>query len=428
MTKKWMLIAVVVFIMIGIAGCGKSEDEKSDEDASSKEEYVKNDNVTQAPTVAPTVEPTKTPTQEPTVESTVTPTIKPTVKSTKEPTQRPVVATKPTVKPTKTIQPTVVPTKTKKPPVKQTAKPSKSPSTRKPVVGDGYVDPYTGKWFESEEACKEWWKEEIAKQTPTPVPRTETEKTESKYYKRKGIFKLVYDEDGNLDIRKSIYGLEENDFDIEDGDFFRSKEISEAFHKYSNIYNPSRMGIRHLQGEAYVEGYPYYDIRDFMFTTYIFDKNGYAYGEECFYFNEKFEIVKGEHPNYKYDMGGGVIPNLKVSPDALIENNPNHYKKDIIKFVYNDDGSPNIKESIIGENVDFIECCDFIRETKDVKGIVAEIEENYPGLSYSSSLSQRLDIYPKYYYDIRDYEISFTVNEIETTYYWNEKFNFVERK
>lgn len=430
MKKRVLLItasAIIVCIVCFVIFASLNDDGKNDSKLV-QGEFEAN---TEAPIKA-TVDAVTT-TTVPTMEVSKKPTVQP--EETQEPTVAPVETIAPTLKPTETINPTIKPTvnttkkPTEKPKVtpKPTVKPTIAPKTKKPsVVGDGYVDPYTGKWFESEEAFKEWCKEELAKQTPTPVPRTETEKKESKYYSRKGTFKLAYDQEGYLDIKNTILGLRELD-DEAKGAFFDSKEIKKAMEEYSNVYNPW-LELNCLQKESYEESYPYYDIRDYQFGVPIYHKDGTWAGVAEFYIDKNFKVVKGEHPALKYDMGYGCFNAPDISPDRVEDNNPNHYKKDIIKFVYNDDGSPNIKESIMGENVDFLECCIFIGETKDVKGIEAEIEENYPGLGYSSSLSLRQDIYPKYYYDIRDYEISFTVNEIETTYYWNKKFSFVERK
>lgn len=127
MTKKMILITMVAILMLTIVGCGKKEEKENNESDSSKESYVENDNVTQAPTIAPTIEPTEKPTQEPTIEPTIEPTEKPTQAPTTEPTEKPTQA--PTVEPT--IEPTKKPTQapTQKPVV--TAKPTKTPSPTK---------------------------------------------------------------------------------------------------------------------------------------------------------------------------------------------------------------------------------------------------------------------------------------------------------
>lgn len=378
-------------------------------------------------TTVPTMKVSKKPAVQPeeTQEPTVAPveTIAPTVKPTKVPTVKPTVSS--SAKPIKTIIPTKTPTK--KPTNKATAKPTTAPKTKKPgVVGDGYVDPYTGKWFESEEAFKEWCKEELAKQTPTPVPRTETEKTESKYYSRKGTFKLVYDQEGYLDIKNTILGLSEEELDDKDeGIFFDSKGVSRAMEEYSNIYSPSLLAAN-LQRATYDVGcYPYYDIRDYQFAVPIYDKNGIWVSDKWFYFDKNFNIVVGDHHGMESWLAFDAYQFPDVSPEEVIDNNPNYYKKDIVKFVYNDDASANLKESIFGADADIGEVFEFVIKSKEIIQLLNSTET--ANIAHYS-LSTRDDLIWVYHYDVRDYEFSISLNGGEKeVYYWDENFNMVKK-
>lgn len=387
--------------------------EKPQEDAS--------DTPSKVPTVTPSEEPTVVPTEQPKTEELVIETESPVVE-TDEPTIEPTKAF--TKKPVVTKTPTKAPTQ--KPTVKPTAKPSKAPSTRKPVVGDGYICPYTGKWFESEEAYKEWCKEELAKQTPTPVPRTELEKTESKYYGRKGKYKLVYDKEGKLDIRNTILGLDESELSDkkEEWNFFYSKEFNEVVDNISNVKDPW-IDIRYLQEESYYVGYPYYDIRDFQFTAYQYNSDGTFANMVEFYYDEGFNVVEGEHPALKYDFGGGVhyVPDIDPSRVEVDKTkNPDYYKKDIVKFVYYEDGCANLRDSIFGESANYQEIFDFVKESKEFKELTKDAR------IYSYSLNWIFAMDGESHYDIRDYEISISIDDgKEQVYYWDDNYDMVKK-
>ena len=155
------------------------------------------------------------------------------------------------------------------------------------------------------------------------------------------------------------------------------------------------------------------------------DKNGIWVSDKWFYFDENFNIVVGDHHGMESWLAPDAYGFPDVSPEEVIDNNPNYYKKDIVKFVYNDDASANLKESIFGADADIGEVFEFVKKSKEIIQLLNSTET--ANIAHYS-LSTRDDLIWVYHYDVRDYEFSISLNGGEKeVYYWDENFNMVKK-
>lgn len=258
------------------------------------------------------------------------------------------------------------------------------------------------------------------------ISMKDREKTESPYYYKRSIVKLVYKDNGSLDIKNTVLGVEFDDDKTENMLLvYDIQELTDIVKRYSNTYNPV-IGICDLKEASYAVTYPYYDIRDYSFWSYTYNKDGTVKAFIEFYFDKNYQVIYGKHPWWEYKMGGTAFPNYDVSPDEVTDNNPYYYKKDIINFVYNMDGSSNIYETILGSDLEKMcwndveiweDFTNFFSKVKEIK----EVEANALGLR-NTSVSRKTT----FYYDIRDYKWEITDTYGTRCFGWDEKYNFIE--
>lgn len=261
----------------------------------------------------------------------------------------------------------------------------------------------------------------------------ERERRESPYYSKRDIVKVAYTEDGYIDVRNTILG---NDFDENDENqefnALKVKEIVDFIEQNSNVHCYV-YGMYDLKAASYVKFYPYYDIRDYQLWTASYNPDGSCKEVIFFYFDNNFNLVKGTHPWEKYKWWGTayIVPNLDPSEikdnDPKETDNPNYYKKDIIKFLYNEDGTSNIKDTIIGISADISDTFKFIQSINEVKQLTNMYMEMHGSCTTGCSL-KNTDIMSAHY-DIRDWEFRIGITEDDMkSYYWDEDYNFIQEQ
>lgn len=110
---------------------------------------------------------------------------------------------------------------------------------------------------------------------------------------------------------------------------------------------------------------------------------------------------------------------------AYVPSNPNSWKRDIVKFVYNPDGTGNVRDTIIGNSsYSDDDMFKFLNSLKVIQDDL--VKYGAWGVSYGA-IRKYIDDFNSKHFDIRDYNFG-VIDEnwnFLTRYYYDENFNLL---
>ncbi len=119
-----------------------------------------------------------------------------------------------------------------------------------------------------------------------------------------------------------------------------------------------------------------------------------------------------------------ITTKIKETTTEYVSSNPNYWKRDIVKFVYNPDGTGNVRDTIIGMNYTRDELLNFISTFKIIQDDL--VKYGAWGIS-CGAIRKYIDDFNSMHFDIRDYYfgvIDENWNDF-TCYYYDENFNLL---